>query len=101
MIKSLYVRICGLLFAAIASSPALVALLKGTPIFLQLHRSVRSPFWRWIWTAMPAIRYPIRNFNDLFESLPGFFAVAVFGIGLAVAFAKKRKPAKHRWEDGV
>jgi hypothetical protein len=101
MIKNLFLRLCGLLLAGLAFPPALVALLKGTPLFSHLYRSVTSPFWRWIWTAMPAIRYPIKNWNDLSPSLPGFVAVALLGIGLAVAFVKRKQPVKRRWEDEV
>ena len=100
MIKSLMIRVCGLILAVIAFPPALVSLLKGVPPpFSTALLAPRSLFWRWLRTWMPAIHYPILSWNDVWWSLPGILAVGIVGVGLAIAFGKRNKPVPLRWED--
>jgi len=100
MFKAFLIRLVGLVISLAASVPALTAFLKGIEwSFSAVSRAPQSWYLRWAWTWMPAIRYPIRGREDFLSSIPGLLAACVVGIGLAVAFGKRRKQPLRRWEE--
>ena len=100
MFKAFFIRFAGLVMAAVASVPALTALLKGMARTLStFSHAPRLWYLSWAWTWMPAVRYPIRSSKDFLVSLPGVLAACLVGIGLAVAFGKRKKQPLRRWEE--
>ncbi len=102
MIKAILVRLLGLVIAATAFAPALVAALKGVPFDLVANfRGLYHPlwWWGWVWGWMPALRVPWNSWADVGWSLPGIVAVGIVGVGLALAFGKRRKKTVRRWEE--
>lgn len=102
MIKRLLLRLLGLLMALLAFAPAMTAVIKGCPlpigrVFPGLFRP--SWWWDWIWTWMPAVRFPWATWGDVLWSLPGLIAVILFGIGLGLAFGGPSKSKRKHWED--
>ena len=101
MIKTLFVRLSGLVLASFAFAPAVTAILKGEPpVVSRFFNNLYVPlwWWRWVWKWMPAVRLPIETWADLISSLPGIFAIGFVTVGTVVAFGTGNDGAARRWE---
>jgi hypothetical protein len=102
MIKSLAVRLGGLVLAVVAFVPAVVTVFKNLPLaFVSAFRPLYHPLWWWRWVAawMPAIRAPWKTASDAWVSLPGLLAVAAVAIGLGIFFHRNSRHPPRNWED--
>ena len=102
MIKRLLLRMLGLLLAAVAVPPAAVSLLKACPF--PVARAFGAFFqpvwlWKWVWGWMPALQFPWQTWADILWSLPGLVALALLGVGLAMAFGPSNGKPRKKWED--